>query len=316
MMKKCLLVGAAFALLFACKPENNPGDNGGGDSPSSVVELTGITLSEHIITLEKGGNMVLEVKFTPEDAANKTLTWVSSNTSVATVADGIVVGVAPGSTEVIVKSGNLIDKCQVRVELKIEAIDLGLPSRLKWGSRNVGAFAPEWYGDYYAWGEVEAKDGYGWGTYRWGSGSKKLTKYNTDASYGSVDDKTRLEPNDDAAQVNLGGNWRMPTDDEWTELTTECTYKRTTQNGVKGVLVTGKNGNSIFLPAAGYWDGGSLRYVGQGYYWSSSLCTDKTLGPDPSSAMGVMFYFTGDYKDIYRSVCSRYVGRSVRPVTE
>jgi len=403
-MKRFVLVFAAIALLFACTPESKPGNGGNnnssGNTQPTVVELTGIALAEHEITLEKGGNKVLEVKFTPENATNKALTWVSSNTSIVTVTDGIVVGVAPGSTEIIVKSGNYTDKCQVTVvvsatsvsldlteltlspgetatlkatvlpedstnevewsssdetvanvqdgvvtavalgeatitakagektatcsvKVEVKAIDLGLSSGLKWAECNLGAEKPEDYGDYYAWGEVEPyyssqdpltwkegkSEGYYWPSYKWCNGSSStLTKYNTDSSRGSVDNKTVLDPADDAAHVNLGGKWRMPTDAEWTELRTECTWTWTTQNGVNGRLVTGKNGNSIFLPAAGCrCDTGLYDTGSYGYYWSSSLDTD-----DPYGAWGVYF----NSSNVRRSTVDRWLGRSIRPVSE
>ena len=130
-MKKCLFAVATLALLFACTPEKTPGgdnvndnSNSGDSSQPSVVELTGIALTEHEITIEKGGNTVLYVKFTPENATNKNVTWVSSNTSIATVVDGIVVGVAQGSTEIIAKSGNFTDKCQVTVVISATSVSL------------------------------------------------------------------------------------------------------------------------------------------------------------------------------------------------
>ena len=140
-----------------------------------------------------------------------------------------------------------------------------------------------------------------------------LTKYCTDSVYGYngfTDGKTVLDPEDDAAHVNLGGKWRMPTDDEWTELRENCTWTWTTQNGVDGTLVTGPNGNSIFLPAAGYrYDTYPyLSYVGSlGYFWSSSLYTDY-----PYYAWSV-YFFSGT---VCRSSGRRYDGQSVRPVSE
>ncbi len=103
-------------------------------------------------------------------------------------------------------------------------VDLGLPSGLIWATCNVGAAKPEDYGDYFAWGETEPKDDYWWSTYKWCNGDwDKLTKYCTDSYYwdssssSSMDNKTVLDPEDDAAHVNWGGSWRMPTDEEWTE---------------------------------------------------------------------------------------------------
>ena len=101
-----------------------------------------------------------------------------------------------------------------------EYVDLGLPSRIKWATCNVGATTPEEYGDYFAWGETEPKDNYDWSTYKWCNESNAtMTKYCTDSSYGTVDNKTVLELEDDAAYVNWGGNWRMPTKAELDELT-------------------------------------------------------------------------------------------------
>lgn len=185
-----------------------------------------------------------------------------------------------------------------------EYVDLGLS--VKWATMNVGATAPEDYGDYYAWGEVTTKTVYSWSTYLWCNGSDDtLTKYCTQSSYGTVDNKTTLELADDAAHVIWGGNWRMPTDAEWTELRTQCTWTWTTQNGVSGYRVTASNGNSIFLPAAGYRYDTSLGYTGLvGSYGSSSLDSSYL-----SNAYGFEFGSSGVYRSLYR-----YFGRSVRPV--
>ena len=189
-----------------------------------------------------------------------------------------------------------------------EYVDLGLPSGTKWATCNIGATTPEGYGDYYAWGETEPKTTYNWSTYKWCKGSATtLTKYNTRSSYGTVDNKTVLELADDAARANWGGAWRMPTDAEWTELRENCTWTWTTKNGVNGYEVKSNiNGNSIFLPAAGFRYGDDLRVAGDnGNYWSSSLGTDY-----PDVAWGV--FFGSDY--VYRGYVDRFYGRSVRPV--
>lgn len=188
-------------------------------------------------------------------------------------------------------------------------VDLGLS--VKWATMNVGASKAEDYGSYFAWGEVEPKDYYDWSTYKYCNGSSsKLTKYCNNSSYGNngfTDNKTQLELSDDAARVNWGGAWRMPTDAEMTELREKCTWTWTTQNGVNGYKVTSKtNGSSIFLPAAGYRTGSSLYNAGSdGGYWSSSLITDF-----PNYAWGVYF----DSGNVDRSSGNRYYGRSVRPV--
>ncbi len=188
-----------------------------------------------------------------------------------------------------------------------EWVDLGLQSGLKWATCNVGANKPEEYGNYYAWGETETKTTYNWSTYKWCNGSADTqTKYCTSSTYGTVDDKTQLELADDAACANWGGQWRMPTDEEWTELRENCTWTWTTKNGVNGYEVKGTNGNSIFLPAAGYRYNDKLYDAGgDGRYWSSSLRTDNPLN-------AWYAYFCSD--DVLRAYGSRYCGQSVRPV--
>ena len=192
-----------------------------------------------------------------------------------------------------------------------EYVDLGLPSGLKWATCNVGATKPEEYGGYYAWGETEEKENYDWSTYKWCNGSYYTqTKYCTNGSYGTVDNKTVLDLEDDVAHVKWGGNWRMPTQAEQDELRTKCTWTWTTQNGVNGYKVTSKtNGNSIFFPAAGCRNGAYLNYSGSGGdYWSSSL-----FGGDSDYAYGLGFssgcYNWSDYD-------RRYYGFSVRPVSK
>ncbi len=188
-----------------------------------------------------------------------------------------------------------------------EAIDLGLS--VKWASFNVGASSPEDYGGYYAWGETEEKEYYDWGTYKLCNASHyTMTKYCTISSYGTVDNKTTLDPEDDVAHVKWGGSWRMPTKAEQDELRNNCTWTWTTQNGVKGYKLTGPNGNSIFLPAAGFRFGADVYSRGDyGYYWSSSL-------GERYSYNAYYLYFNGGYFEWNGS--NRYNGRSVRPVSE
>ncbi len=154
-------------------------------------------------------------------------------------------------------------------------VDLGLPSGTIWATRNVGASVPEDYGDYFAWGETAPKDNYDWSTYKWCNGSyNTMTKYCTYSSYGYngfTDGKTELDPSDDAACANYPGG-RMPSPEQIHELTVNCTWQWTQRNGVNGRLVTGPNGNTIFLPAAGYCWYESPNGVGSsGYYWSRAL---------------------------------------------
>ena len=171
-------------------------------------------------------------------------------------------------------------------------VDLGLS--VKWATCNVGANAPEEYGNYYAWGETTTKNEY--------SDTNSLT-------YGREDmDDISGNVNYDAATANWGGSWRMPTRAEMKELIDNCTWTWTTQNGVNGYRVTGTNGNSIFLPAAGYCTGSSCYRVGElGYYWSSTPRESDTY-----IAFNLRFFSGGhsvDWDD-------RYCGRTVRPVSE
>ena len=178
-------------------------------------------------------------------------------------------------------------------------VDLGLPSGLLWATCNVGADTPEGYGDYFAWGETTPKSVYNWDNYQYYDGSN-LTKYT-----GS-DGLTSLLPEDDAATANWGEGWRMPTREEWQELYNNTTVTWTQRNGVNGRLYTASNGNSLFLPAAGYRSGTSLYNAGTfGFYWSSSLHTDY-----PGSAWNLRFNSDGcDVGSYYR-----ISGFTVRPV--
>jgi hypothetical protein len=193
-----------------------------------------------------------------------------------------------------------------------EAIDLGLS--VKWASFNLGASTPEGYGHYFAWGEVDMKSGYSWSNYKYCNGSSStMTKYCNKSSYGNngfTDTKTTLDLKDDAAHVSWGGSWRIPTKAEIDELlnSDNCTWTRTAQNGVNGYLVTSKitghEGASIFLPAAGCYDGTSFN-VCLGFYWTSSLSTSLPFG-----AYG--FCFGSDYHET--SGYDRSWGLPVRPV--
>lgn len=182
-------------------------------------------------------------------------------------------------------------------------VDLGLS--VKWATSNVGASSPSDYGGYYAWGETSTKSRYdwdncfdciddkgdNWGTYR-------------------LDGQTYITPSSgyDTAYENWGSTWRMPTDAENEELCKKCNWTWTSKNGHNGYTVTGPNGNSIFLPAAGYCRGTGSHLVGSyGYYWSSSLTSFY------SGCARYMFFNSSEYDTDYNG---RSLGLSVRPVTE
>jgi len=278
--------------------------------------VTSISLDKTSITLNEGQEQTLTATVNPSNAADKSLNWTSSNTSVATVnAEGKVTAVSKGTATIKAEAKDGSGKyasCSVTVKTPCPsgAVDLGLS--VYWGTTNIGASKPEEYGDYYAWGETEPKENYSWSTYKLCNGSSStLTKYNIKSSYGSIDNKTVLEPSDDVASVKLGGKWRMPTDAEWTELRTKCTWTWVTNyigSGINGSLVKATNGNSIFLPAAGSWGDSDLYHAGSdGFYWSSSLYTGY-----PYDAWYAYFPYDG----VSRYYDNRYYGLSVRPVSE
>ena len=189
-------------------------------------------------------------------------------------------------------------------------VDLGLPSGTKWATCNVGANSPIAYGVYFAWGETSPKSNYTWGTYHWCNGSEStLTKYCDKSSYGNngfTDNLTTLEAADDAATVNWGEGWRMPTKAEMNELLNSCTHTYVKRNGMNGRLFTGPNGNSIFIPSAGTYNG-STNYGANSYgeYWLSNIV-------DMSPSFANDLYFERGNYDIQG--LSRSEGKPVRPV--
>lgn len=191
-----------------------------------------------------------------------------------------------------------------------EYVDLGLS--VKWATCNIGADKPEQYGNYFAWGETTIKNVYTWNTYNYCAGTEvSLKKYNFQANNGKVDRLSSLQINDDAACMNWGGKWRMPTYEEWNELKNNCTWTWTTLNGVYGYKVTSKKTGythkSIFLPAAGHYDGATFKNANSSYgnYLSSSLYTDIS-----NSAWYLAFHSN----NVTISACYRYCGLSIRPV--
>ena len=187
-------------------------------------------------------------------------------------------------------------------EVVAVAVDLGLPSGLKWATCNVGADSPEDYGDHFAWGETATKE-----TYTQDNSLTYVYTFSGLLSKGYIDEEGNLTPQYDAATANWGGSWRMPTHDDMIELASECELTWTTQNGVNGCKVTGPNGNSIFLPAAGYRSNSSLKDVGDdGFYWSSFTSSNQY-------GANYYRYFSGGAA---WNRGSRHNGWSVRPVLE
>ncbi len=256
------------------------------------IPVTNIMISHMSLSLTVGETQKLTATIRPVNATNKGIVWSSSNTNVATVdQSGLVTTVAGGSCIIkcIATDGSgVMAECQVHVSDATHGItgghrwvDLGLPSGTLWATCNVGANSPEEYGDYFAWGETEPKEDYGWATYKYCSNNNDhddiiyITKYCVQNYYGPVDNKTELEAEDDAATVKWGSDWQIPSTEQQQELANNVytTTKWTTQDGVNGILVTSEiNGNSIFLPATGYYNGTDLLLEGSfGRFWSRSL---------------------------------------------
>ena len=236
----------------------------------TVVSSGNGTVSSSSSSVQEGGSVTLTA--TPNSG------YVFKNWTL----NGNVVSTQNPYTATVTANSVYVANFEVATNNGHAYVDLGLPSGLKWATCNVGATTPEGYGNYYAWGETTPKTtSYDWSTYKCCSGTEdSMTKYCTSSGLGIVDNKTTLELTDDAAHVNWGGSWRMPTIAEQEELinTNNCTWTWTTQNNIAGYLVTSKikgyTDRSIFLPAAGigyedtklcppeYWEG---------FYWTSSL---------------------------------------------
>lgn len=280
-----------------------------------VIAVESVSLNKETLELTKGQSETLIATVKPDDATDKTVIWTTDSENIAVNQEGLVTAFALGTAVITVTTtdGAHSAKCEVSVSTPIpDAIDLGLS--VKWASFNIGASTPEDYGDYYAWGETEPKSEYSWETYKWCNGtSNTLTKYNCRSSFGSIDNKTVLDAEDDVAHVKLGGNWRMPTNKETSELSntwdkSDYRWEWTTINGHKGWLVTYLvNNNSIFLPAAGFRSGTKhLSKNSYGDYSSSSL----------TSTMDNHFsYFSFSADGVYDSAGYRYWGLPIRPVT-
>lgn len=200
----------------------------------------------------------------------------------------------------------------------VRAVDLGLPSGTLWANMNVGAIKEEGFGDYFAWGETKGfnsgKTDFSWSTYKLCNGSSHtMTKYCKMYSIVEsgyiyfTDNKIELDPEDDAAYVNWGAEWRMPTYGQWNELKSNCTWIEKTMNDINGYKVIGSNGNAIFLPAAGYRNETSFYGAGSGgNYWSRSLV------PSMSENAWLFDFFYGSFFET--GYGDRDHGLSVRPV--
>lgn len=203
-----------------------------------------------------------------------------------------------------------------------EYVDLDLPSGTLWATCNIGADSPEKCGNYFAWGETKQKDNYVDNTYSFYNNGQfdDITKYCLDSDFGTFDGKTELEALDDGATVNWGGDWMMPSKEQFEELVNPeyTTAEWTSQENVYGMKITSKeNGNSIFLPGAAFWWGSSSTfdpddtYSSSGNYWSRSL--SQNSGHNSEYAWKLYFSNWGNPRVL---VDQRPYGFSIRPVRE
>lgn len=398
-MKRLLLAvcAAAIVILPSCKKENVKveAQTEAKTEPEAKakVEVESIAFDKTEITLEKGKKEVLSVTFTPSDATDKSLEWISTDTDVATVDAGIISAIAPGHTDIVAKSGTILARCAVEVIVKAKGIslnkdgltlcrgeeetlvatldpddatdavewsssdntvatvldgkvtavgvgsatitakvasyekecaltanpprgsvDLGIVVTRKdettytlyWAESNLSdeglCSKPEDFGDYYSWGETESKSEYFYNKW-YDSETSQWTKYNY-----AGDGKLTLEPEDDAAHVILGDGWHIPTIDEMKTIVKQCTAEWKSRNGVSGYEVTGPNGNSIFLPAAGYHSGDKY-YNTASIYWTSSI----NYGDMARSSAFTLTFNEAVYNTNY---INRNYGCTIRPVTE
>ena len=187
-------------------------------------------------------------------------------------------------------------------------IDLGLPSGTKWACCNVGANIPAECGKYFAWGETTPKTYCTKTNYKWYSGGNdhNITKYCCNSSFGTVDNRTELEPEDDAAYVNWGSEWRTPALRQLYELKNNCTTKWINVNGMGGyIFKSNTNGKAVFFPAAGWvYNNGVQDIGGNGFYWSCKY--DYDIRPDLGYILG--------FKGLTGYYCNRHYCASVRAV--
>lgn len=285
-----------FVLSFgftSCDDEKNP------DVSSQISKFTiALTSNDEAKgtatgggTYNKGTKIVL--KATPAKAAYMFVKWSDGNTD--------------NPREV-----TALENVELVAIFDYACVDLGLPSGLKWATCNVGADSIHHYGDYFAWGEVEPKTIYSWENY-----FDTTDKGSSFVEYKISGGKTILEAKDDAATMNMGVFWRMPTKKEMEELVENCTWKWTDNysgTNIKGKIATGPNGNSIFFPAAGFYRDDKFCNKGiSSVYWSKSLYYITNYLANPKAAFVLFFESNIERSHDYYN---RYEGRNVRGVCE
>lgn len=290
-------------------------------SESSSFEIDNyLDLNQYKVELVVGATSQLTIR-NFMTAGEHSVTWLSSNTQVASVSSsGLVTAKYPGTATITVRIGTQSDQCYVTVKsLNHDVVDLGLPSGTLWATMNIGASQEEDYGYYFAWAETTGypynKTTFYVSNYKWFNygDEKYTTKYCTNSAFGTVDNRSTLQQSDDAAYNNWGEYWCIPTVAQARELLNNCTVSRVTRNGVAGLKLTStKNGNTIFFPSAGYRSGNSCYDKGsQGGFWTNQVYDSGSY----NGACGVFWgYNDGEPYQYTGYSYYRYVGRSVRAV--
>ena len=303
--------------------------------PLEGKEITNLSIDHKKLYMEQGSTARLGVSMSGgKRNVNSTCTWKSSDEKVVKVVDdGLLVATGPGSCNVQVTAYGKTAGCAVTVTPREnEYVDLGLS--VLWATCNLGATAPQEYGNYYAWAEIESKDFFSWGNYRYCSfpqhdGMDKYTVNGLSHNMLKADNLDRLEPTDDAATVLLGDGWRIPTTEEFRELVENSTFDIQTVGGVEGIRFTSKvpgfENRSIFIPYSGEMDGNEPVERGKNVFlWSSTaergtnggcfstksdingMMMMEELSPIEVLEMTMQIYRGGDE--------SRYKGMNIRPI--
>ena len=260
---------------------------------------------QYSITIEEAGKEWIKHSDTKALTTDKVAFKVSANTSYDS---------REGKITFKQIDGDLIEVVTVRQESFLVAVDLGLS--VKWANVNIGAFSPEEYGNYYAYGEIEVKDEYTWENYKWCNGSNtSITKYNDDPYYGVVDNKNVLDLEDDVAHVVLGKGWRIPTKEQIEELIDNCTWTSVRHyhfdifDGIGYIAQSKINGNSIYLPMGGFWDRELVAPIWIGFYSSS---TTSQYG----AICNLSFNSSLAVPAVLGLAMERRYGYTIRPVTK
>lgn len=329
-----IMLTTVVVLVIGCKPEEYPNNGGGNDGENDNNGNNGNTNFEIKVTTytpqnitwttaDVGGDVIsygpsiselgvcwgLEPNPTVNGSHHSTTNWHSTYVYSLT-------GLKPNRVY-YVRAYALRgleyyygdEKSFITEDNNHPCVDLGLPSGTLWSTCNLGANMPESYGYYYSWGETYLKDVYSWSSYKHcNGGQNQLTKYCNNYQYGYngfTDNLNMLQSTDDAASSLWGKDWRIPTLTEWNELLRNTTISWTNYNGVNGMLFSASNGNSLFLPAAGYrQENSSYASINKGYYWSNRLDND------PRRA----WYLNFSVDQCVMSPSFRYLGFRIRPV--